>query len=140
MQYVVLKPGSVVLNKKYNWFKRLWAKLFRKVLPYNDFTMFGGSCDLVNTFSKKTEAILVEPKKNYSKKEIKILLNILDFGDDVAVSQDTPVSIQDLFAAINAVRVGTFPEGTKDLQAFLNSKYYNIKSLADEKTWSEYIL
>lgn len=140
IQYIVLKPGSIVLNKKYNWFKRFWAKLFKKVLPYNDFTIFGGPCDLVNTFSKKTEAILVEPKKNYSKKEIKTLLSVLDFKDDVAVSPDSSVSVQDLFTAINAVRVGTFPEGTEDLQAFLNSKYYNIKSLADEKTWSEYIL
>lgn len=140
IQYTVLKPGSIILKKKYNWFKCLWAKLFKKVLPYNDFTMFGGPCDLVNTFGKKTDAILVEPKKNYSKKEIKALFNVLDFKDDIAVSSDNSISVQDLFAAINAIRVETFPENTKDLQAFLNSKYYIIKPLADEKTWSEYIL
>lgn len=140
IQYIVLKPGSIIINKKYNWFKRLWAKLFKKVLPYNDFIIFGGPCDLVNTFSKKTEAFLIEPKKDYNKKEIKILLNVLDFKDDIAVSPKSSVSVQDLFTAINAIRVNTFPENTKDLQAFLNSKYYNIKPLADEKNWSEYIL
>lgn len=138
IQYVTLKPGCVLLYKKYNWFKRFWAKLSKKVLPYNHFIIFKDSCDLVNTFSKNTD-VIAEPKKNYSKKEINTLEKILEFKGDIATSSEEGIKIEDLFAAINVIRTNTFSDNTNDLQAFLNSKYYNIRELSNEKNWNEYI-
>lgn len=70
IQYVTLKPGCVLLCKKYNWFKRFWAKLSKKVLPYNHFVIFKNSCDLVNTFSKNTDIIIAEPKRTIVRKRL----------------------------------------------------------------------
>lgn len=139
IQYVTLKPGCVLLCKKYNWFKRFWAKLSKKVLPYNHFVIFKDSCDLVNAYSKNTDVIIAEPKKNYSKKEISTLEKILEFNGDIATSLEEGIKIEDLFAAINVIRTNTFSDNTNDLQAFLNSKYYNIRELSNEKNWNEYI-
>ena len=73
------------------------------------------------------------------KKELKRLNTIVDSskeeGDWLSSNKAT---VADLFTAINCVRPDTF-ENTKDLDAFLDNKYYTIKDLADEQNWSEYI-
>ena len=70
IQYVTLKPGCVLLCKKYNWFKRFWAKLSKKVLPYNHFIIFKDSCDLVNVFSKIQTLLLLNLKRTIVRKRL----------------------------------------------------------------------
>lgn len=139
MEYMSIKPGSVLLQRDYNWIVRLWYKIRKKNLKYNKFIIFTDDCDLVSIQGERKDAVVAEPKKAYSKKELKRLNTIVDSskeeGDWLSSNKAT---VADLFTAINCVRPDTF-ENTKDLDAFLDNKYYTIKDLADEQNWSEYI-
>lgn len=139
MEYMSIKQGSILLQRDYNWIVRLWYKIRKKNLKYNKFIIFTADCDLVSIQGERKDAIVAEPKKAYSKKELKRLNTIVDSskeeGDWLSSNKAT---VADLFTAINCVRPDTF-ENTKDLDAFLDNKYYTIKDLADEQNWSEYI-
>lgn len=45
-------------------------------------------------FSKNTDVIIAEPKKNYSKKEINILDKILEFNGDIATSSEEGIKLK----------------------------------------------
>ncbi len=141
IQYITLNPGSILLQKDYSWFKKFWYKLRGKELPYNYFTLFGTESALINVWGKNTTSIVVEPKKGYSKKELKNLINIITNcnkdKDEWLSSFDA--TTKDLFITINAVRPGTFSDEETKLNSLLSSKYYNTRVLADECNWNEYI-
>ena len=66
-------PGSILIYKQYNIFQRLWAKLTNKELKYNRAILFPSNIELMNTLSRYSEAILLEPKKSYNKAEQSIM-------------------------------------------------------------------
>lgn len=140
IEYMTIKPGSILLQKDYNWIVKLWYKLVKKELKFNKFTIFTTDCDLINIHGEHRDAVIAEPKKAYSKKELKRLNTFIDSskkeeGDWLSSDKAT---VSDLFIAINCVRPDTF-ESKNNLNAFLDNKYYNIKELSDEANWSEYI-
>lgn len=145
VQYLVAKPGSILLKKNYNWFKRLWAKITKKELPYNYFIIFFEEIDVINRDrSKRLESALVEPKKQYSKRELRALKVLCDAEDGWKSIYNSfynldGLRVADLFCAINVVRPNTFEDGKRELNDFLSSKYYISKRLSDEKIWNEYI-
>ena len=48
MEYMSIKPGSILLQRDYNWIVRLWYKIRKKNLKYNKFIIFTDDCDLVS--------------------------------------------------------------------------------------------
>lgn len=139
IEYMTIKPGSILLQKDYNWIVKLWYKIRNKRLKYNRFTIFTDDCNLINIHGELKEAIVAEPKKSYSKRELKRLNTIIDSSEEEGDwLSSNKATIADLFTAINCVRPDTF-EDTKDLDVFLYNKYYSIKDLTDEKNWSKYI-
>lgn len=142
IEYITINSGAILLQKDYTWMRKLWYKLRRKQLPYNHFTLFGSECALINVWGKKSDSVVVEPKKAYSKKELRHLISLISTNnadkEDWLSSHD--IKSKDLFIIINAVRPGTFNDNETLLNALLNNKYYNIRVLADEQNWNEYIL
>lgn len=138
---IEIKPGSILLQKKYNWFQRIWARFKKRNLPYNYFLLFGDYAAIADTNSKRSESVLVEPKKEYNKRESKQVLSLVitnnKFEDEWLNSED--ICTRDLFTIINTVRPNTVSEDTS-LGELLNNKYYNIRELANEQNWDEYIL
>lgn len=146
IQYITLKPGSILLTKDYNWFKRTWAKIRGKQLPFNNATLFAEEVDLVNVHGEHSASVVVEPKKVYSAKEIKTLLALVknatekkDELDDLMYTYYGSDGDDILFTIVNVVRPNTFESNKLELDAFLNNKYYNVRRLSEEKNWSEYI-
>lgn len=141
IQYTQLKPGAVLLSKHYNWFQKGLAYLTRKALPFNHATLFAEESMLLKIRETHT-SVIAEPKKIYSKKELKTLLTLVsDTTEDKEITWVTGSKKDNtnLFAIINAIRPNTFKDKEANLNAFIDSKYYNTISLADDKVWSEYI-
>lgn len=140
IEYMTIKPGSILLQKDYSWLTRIWYKLIGKKLKFNAFTIFTNDCDLVNVHGERSESIVVEPKKAYSKKELKRLNTIINDSkkEDGDWLSSNKATILDLFTAINCVRPDTI-EDSKELDALLSNKYYITKKLSDEANWNEYI-
>ena len=141
IQYITINPGAILLQKDYGWLKKFWYKLRGKELPYNYFTLFGDECALINVFGNNSGSVVVEPKKSYSKKELKSLLTLIITNSK---DKDTWLSSwdacsSDLFTLINTVRPGTFGDKESKLNALLDSRFYNVKELANVTNWNEYI-
>lgn len=100
MNETIVKPGSVLLYKKYGWFKKLLSKIIRRRLPFNAFMMFDEQTYFI--FNAISNCILVEPIKAYSKKEATTITNI--------VGNQQLTDKRDLFVIINAVRPNTFSD------------------------------
>lgn len=142
VKYITLNPGSLLLQKDYTWIKKAWYKLRNKELPYNYFTLFGDECAVIDIYGKHSKTLVVEPKKAYSKKEIKALDTLIKTNTDFDWADwfsSFEGKTRDLFTIINAIRPGTFSDNETNLEALLNSKFYNVKRLSDEQNWSEYI-
>lgn len=141
IQYIMIKPGSVLLSKHYNWLQKGWAYLTRKKLPFNHATLFAEEASLLKIRNEHT-SVLVEPKKIYGKKELKQLLTLVcDTTEDKEVTWVTGDSKdnKNLFAIVNAIRPNTFKDKEANLEAFIDSKYYNTIILANNDVWNEYI-
>lgn len=141
IQYTQLKPGAVLLSKQYNWFQKALAYITKKELPFNHATLFAEEASLLKIREHHT-SVIAEPKKIYSKKELKSLLTIVkDTTGDKEVTWITgdKKNSDNLFAIINAIRPNTFKDKEANLNAFIDSKYYNTINLANGNVWSEYI-
>lgn len=129
MNETIVKPGSVLLYKKYGWFKKLLSKIIRRRLPFNAFMMFDEQTYFI--FNAISNCILVEPIKAYSKKEATTITNI--------VGNQQLTDKRDLFVIINAVRPNTFSDTEDQVEKLLHNKYYKIIDINDEANHSEYI-
>lgn len=131
---VKYKAGSILLWKRQcPLLKRLWYWILRKKRPYDKFSVLVENGDYLKLASAKVDEYILEPKKTYSKEEIK-KLNTL---------HDSIQTVEDLITAINAIRPNTVVEGNIDspdkLIQGLN-KYYKVRHLLDEQEYTDYIL
>ena len=134
-------PGSILIYKQYNIFQRLWAKLTNKELKYNRAILFPSNIELMNTLSRYSEAVLLEPKKPYNKAEqsvIKLEIEKLTDENELYTVEFKNKGIHNLVNIVNSARSKTFSTVTK-FDDLLNNKYYNAESLTEEKCWDIYI-
>lgn len=125
-----IKAGSILLYKKYSWFRKLLIeKILKKELPYNEFTAFAEESTIVST--SPVEGIMVEPVKKYNNKESMAMSVIFDSAENI--------DDETLFLAINIIRPNTFAFGESDLTKLLSSKYYKVRDLSNETEYNEYI-
>ena len=115
MRYTELKPGMLLLEKKYNMFVKLVNKLLKRELPYNRMTLTMGNLIYDNN------GVFYTPKKEYSKVEIaklEILMN------------DASLSVVDI---INTIRPKTITNVTTfKINDITKNKYYRL--VDDEET------
>lgn len=115
MRYTELKPGMLLLEKKYNIFVKLVNKLLKRELPYNRMTLTMGNLIPDNN------GVFYTPKKEYSKVEIaklEILMN------------DASLSVVDI---INTIRPKTITNVTTfKINDITKNKYYRL--VDDEET------
>lgn len=118
------KPGAIVMKKRHNWFKRIWAKLTKKKLPYNDFELIEDECVWYYPFNLKGYLAknykVATPKKNYSFKEVSKLKKLLCGKDDTC-----KITEKDVITAVNAVRPNTFEQSLIELET---NKFYTIET------------
>lgn len=120
-----LPAGSIVLVKQYNLWNRFKAWLTRKELKYNDAWIdpFGHSGFLFkDTFWTKHNVFTFIPKKQYSKKEMLKLFEVI--LPSMLVSNDVVESL----LKINLIRPNTFTGVTLE-ELLDNNKYYNKKEV-----------
>ena len=134
-------PGSILIYKQYNIFQRLWAKLTNKELKYNRAILFPSNIELMNTLSRYSEAILLEPKKSYNKAEqsiMKLEIEKLTDENELYTVEFKNKGIHNLVNIVNNTRSKTFSTVT-EFDDLLNNKYYNAEFLTEEKCWDIYI-
>ena len=122
IEFNSLPAGAIVLCKRYNLWEKFKALVTRKKLKYNDAWIdpFGGSSFLfVDTFWTKHKVFTFTPKKQYGKKEILQLFDIV--LPAMLMSQDLTEAI----LKINLVRPNTF-DGSS-LEELLDGNKYYIK-------------
>lgn len=101
-KYVNLKTGSILLWKKYNWFKKLIYKLRKKELPYNRIILI--DTDIEYCYSSILHDIKVyTPIKQYSKNESSRLKRFISNSDEKPICD-----WNEIICLINAVRPKTF--------------------------------
>lgn len=115
-----LPAGSVVLAKSYNLWERLYAWVKRENLPYNDgwIDPFGrcGFC-YKNTLWRRHEVFTFTPKKQYNRKE---MLKLFEIVLPAIMTNNNPV---EGLLTINLVRPETLKGKTLE-ELFDNNKYY----------------
>lgn len=144
LNFKTLKPGSMILSKRYNIFKRLWYKLLNKELPYNQIVLFTYDTCIMDVYNKTSTDILLEPKKNYTKDEVSLLTTLLVNGDKeedfYAVKFKGDKELVELLTILNTVRsfsINNLPMSKKDLilhDTKIRKNYY-VKQLAEEENW-----
>lgn len=126
MRQLVIKPGSIMLWKSYGKLKRWWYKLIGKNLPYNNGILIRDTQTILygiseEPFSKESEVVILEPRKQYSKVETAFLNSI------VYASSDNTTSVLDKIGiAANSVRPETFDMSSITLDNIINNKYYKV--------------
>lgn len=141
IKYYTIKPGALLLSKNYNWVQKGIAYLRKRELPFNHATLFADESQLLKIRDTHT-SVVVEPKKLYSKKELKQLVSLVyTTTEDIEVTWVTAdnKTNDNLFAIVNAIRPNTFKDKEANLNAFIDSKYYNTIKLANDNIWNEYI-
>ena len=114
-----IKPGDIVLIKRYNVFKRIWYKLRNKKLQYNYACM--STCD--NTVAMDRFCSLLALKKPYTRKEEIKMLQRLELAKSLCSA--FPIVCLDKFElafVVNGVRPNTLKSGS--VNELLNSEYY----------------
>lgn len=114
MSWLDIKAGSIILDKQYNWFKRVWAKLTNKELPYNLYMI--AHCDMTVIVDKW---LILEPRKCYSKIEKRMLETYID---KLFVFDNNQ---RKLAKIVNAIRDCTI-NGYLPLSSLLENKYYKV--------------
>lgn len=115
-----IKVGSVMFWKQYNVFKRLWAWITGKKLPYNKWALF--TTDLgKSSFPFQVATKVYEPVKPYTNKELKKLETLATQTVIADVIAD-----EDLKLIINCVRPNTIhvDGGVIDGDWLAGNKYY----------------
>ena len=140
LRFKTLKPGSLIISKRYNVFKRLWCKLLKKELPYNTITLFTNTTSIFDIYREDSPEILMELKKDYTKEELKHLTSLIEEcteqRDITAISFKKKKDKEQLAVILNLIRPRSI---NLDLNAeqFKNILYknYYVKRLAEEKKW-----
>ena len=143
LKFKTLAPGSMIVSKRYNMFKRLWYKIRKKELPYNCITLFTETTSILDIYNSKSSDILLTLKKNYSKEELSLLRSLIE---DYSQERDITTidfcknykEIHDLSVILNTVRSYSFNVKMEEDFVVSNTairrKYY-VSKLAEEKDW-----
>lgn len=126
MKQLVIKPGSIMLWKSYGKLKRWWYKFLGKKLPYNNGILIRDTQTILygiseEPFSKESEVVILEPRKQYSKVETAFLNSIV-----YASSDNTTSGLDKIGIAANSVRPETFDMYSLTLDNIINNKYYKV--------------
>lgn len=115
-----IKPGDIILLKNYSLWTRIWYKLKRKELPYNNAFIVIWN----NNIEIKSKLVKVLPlKKAYTMKEKSKLLETIELTKKSAsVFPILYLDTTELRFVINSVRPDTLKTGT--VNELLNSTYY----------------
>ena len=143
LKFKTIAPGSMIVSKRHNVFKRLWYKIRKKKLPYNCITLFTDTTSILDIYNSKSSDILLTLKKNYSKEELSLLHSLIENYSqerDIATIDfcKSYKEIHDLSVILNTVRSYSF--NVKMEEDFIVSntairrKYY-VSKLAEEKDW-----
>lgn len=116
----IIPAGSILMFKRYNIFKRLWYKLRKKHLPYNEFIIWDipSKASIFAVGVIDTDFKAYSPIKPYSHKEIFKLLDIL------YIRQEDCETEQDVINIINSIRKNTITNNSLEL---LDSNPYYYK-------------
>jgi len=115
MSELEIKPGTILLEKKYNVIKKMIAWLFKKELPYN-------KIHLAIEKIGKLNSVYYTPKKEYSKVEIAKLDILLE---------DASLSIVEI---INLIRPNTITNvDTFKVNDITKNKYYALVDGKEKK-------
>lgn len=126
IEKLILKPGTIVLWKKYNPFIKLWSKIRYRKLPYNKYTILKDEIELL-TLGTLKDVILMIPLKSYSKIEIERLKK-------VAPKDNNYNNWEEFINTVNKVRKNTF-----DIyENILESKYYEVCTLNEKLDYTIY--
>lgn len=92
----------------------------------------------MNTFSSQSPTLLAELKKPYSKAdvaklEIAVDKHLLRLNDEEYYSICFDSNKADLIKILNEVRPNTL--GKDAITDLINSRYYNVKRIAEETDW-----
>lgn len=143
LKFKTIAPGSMIVSKRYNIFKRLWYKIRKKELPYNCITLFTDTTSILDIYNSKSSDILLTLKKNYSKEELSLLHSLIE---DYSQERDIAAidfcksykEIHDLSVILNTVRSYSFNVKMEEDFVVSNTairrKYY-VSKLAEEKDW-----
>lgn len=119
-----IKVGSVLLWKKYNLFKRIWAWLTNKKLPYNRATLWNTAEEGVLVYGG-TNHKLYDLVKPYNNKELKKLEN---FATTTTISEFISDSEDSIELIINCIRPNTISADSNavDGDYLAGNKYYRL--------------
>lgn len=140
LRFKTLKPGSLIISKRYNIFKRLWYKLLKKELPYNTITLFTNTTSIFDIYHEDSPEILMELKKDYTKEELKHLTSLIEEyteqRDVTAISFKKKKDKEQLAIILNLIRPRSInlDLNTEQFKNVLYKNYY-VKRLAEEKKW-----
>lgn len=126
IKQTIVKPGSIMLYKEYGFFKKLFAKLTKKELPYNKFLVFTMSTVFYSYEETESEKIVLEPKKNYSNSEALQLANLLK-----KMERNYDLQLDDILILVNSIRPNTI-DIADDVSVLINNKFYRITKFSDE--------
>lgn len=132
-KYINLNAGSILLWKKYNWFKRLMYRLRKKELPYNRIMLIDNNIEYCYS-SILRDMKVYTPIKKYSTNEVNRLNRF------ISGEEKKPVCRWDeIICLINAVRPKTFKNIPIYIdENFLSSNnYYRVIDV--DKESKEYI-
>lgn len=142
LRFKTLKPGSILVYKRHNLFKRLWYKLIKKDIEYNRAELFTDYITIFDSFSPDSPTLLLEPKKAFSNDECKKLSNLAEeFTSERNIYSIVfdDKKIREMFAILGKVRPNTGIKNTTEMSfsEFDNKirKNYYVKRLAEEKNW-----
>lgn len=143
LKFKTIAPGSMIVSKRYNMFKRLWYKIRKKELPYNCITLFTETTSILDIYNSKSSDILLTLKKNYSKEELSLLHSLIeDYSQERDITSidfcKNYKEIHDLSVILNTVRSYSFNVKMEEDFVVSNTairrKYY-VSKLAEEKDW-----
>lgn len=143
LKFKTIAPGSMIVSKRYNMFKRLWYKIRKKELPYNCITLFTETTSILDIYNSKSSDILLTLKKNYSKEELSLLHSLIeDYSQERYIATidfcKNYKEIHDLSIILNTVRSYSFNVKMEEDFVVSNTairrKYY-VSKLAEEKDW-----
>ena len=111
-----IKPGTLLIYKHHSLIKELFYKLLKKETSFNRIEIVPEECT-ISQFEGIDDMLILNPKRLYSRAEIKVLKNYLEDNCIDAGKVSTVIK------AINAVRPDTFPENAS-INDIINSTYY----------------
>lgn len=120
-----LPAGSIVLVKQYTLWEKFKAWIKGKKLKYNDAWIDPfGHCGFLfeNTFWRKHKVFTFTPKKQYSRKE---MIKLFEVVLPQILTNDDPV---EALLHINLIRPETLSGSTLE-ELLDNNKYYNKKEV-----------